>query len=178
MEQEPISGNGYGKRPVWQWVIVYAVLAAIVYGLVYYFVFSNGSGSMRLTTGGYAPAPSQEYPPTAQQTPQPVSPPTSQPSNLNQPTENVQNIVTYTDSGFSPSTLTIKKGDTVTFKNTASGGMWVASKPHPMHTDYPAFDAKRKIAPGETYEFTFTNTGSWGYHNHMNPSERGTIVVQ
>lgn len=170
MEQTPISGNGYGKRPVWQWVIIYAVLAAIVYGLVYYFVSSKGSG--------YIPAPSQVYPPTVQQTPQPVSPSTSQPADLSQPPANVQNTVTYTDSGFSPSTLTVKKGDTVTFKNNASDDMWVASNPHPTHTDYPGFDVKRKMAPGEIYQFTFTKTGSWGYHNHTNPSERGTIVVQ
>ena len=177
MEQTPISGNGYGKRPVWQWVIIYAVIAAIVYGLVYYLVLSKG--------GGYTPAPSQEYAPTAEQTQQQQTPETvslststSQQSELNQPPANTQNTVTYTDSGFSPSTLTIKKGETATFKNMTSGSMWVASSPHPAHTDYPEFDAKRGIAPGETYEFTFTKTGSWKYHNHVNLGKYGTIVVQ
>ena len=70
MEQTPISGNGYGKRPVWQWVIIYAVIAAIVYGLVYYLVLSKG--------GGYTPAPSQEYAPTAEQTQQQQTQPHSQ----------------------------------------------------------------------------------------------------
>lgn len=174
MEQTPI--DGYGKRPTWQWVIIYAVVAAIVYGLVYYFVLSKGSE-------GYIPAPSQEYAPTAQQTPQTVSPQpvsssASQPADLNQVPASAQNTVTYTDSGFSPSTLTTKKGDTVTFKNMTSGNMWVVSSPHPTHTDYPEFDAKRTMVPGETYQFTFTKIGSWKYHNHTNPSERGTIVVQ
>ena len=59
-----------------------------------------------------------------------------------------------------------------------SGSMWIASSPHPAHTDYPEFDAKRGIAPGETYEFTFTKTGSWKYHNHVNLGKYGTIVVQ
>ncbi len=89
-----------------------------------------------------------------------------------------QNVVTYTDSGFSPAVLTIKNGGTVTFKNSASDDMWVASNPHPVHTDYPGFDAKKNIAPGETYQFTFTKSGSWGYHNHLNPSEGGKIIVQ
>lgn len=35
---------GYSKRPLWQWVLIYVVLAAIVYGLVYYF-FLRDSGS-------------------------------------------------------------------------------------------------------------------------------------
>ncbi len=174
MEQTPV--NGYGKRPAWQWVIIYAVVAVIVYGLVYYFVLSKGSD-------GYVPAQSQEYAPTAQQTPQTVSPQTvssstSQPAELNQPPVSAQNTVTYTDSGFSPSTLTIKKGDAVTFKNMTSGSMWIASSPHPAHTDYPEFDAKRTMAPGETYQFTFTKTGSWKYHNHVNLGKYGTIVVQ
>ena len=35
MEYEKKSG--YGKRLLWQWVALYVVLAAVVYGLVYYF---------------------------------------------------------------------------------------------------------------------------------------------
>ena len=89
-----------------------------------------------------------------------------------------QYIVTYTDNGFSPSTLTVPNGATVQFKNNASDSVWVASNPHPTHTDYPGFDALRNYGPGETYSFTFTKSGSWGYHNHLNPSEGGTIDVQ
>jgi hypothetical protein len=40
------SGKGYGKRPVWQWVVIYLVVAAIVYGLIYYlFMRGEGGGS-------------------------------------------------------------------------------------------------------------------------------------
>lgn len=39
------SSKGYGKRPLWQWVVVYLVLAVIVYGLVYY-LFMRDSGSL------------------------------------------------------------------------------------------------------------------------------------
>ncbi|HUC90026.1 MAG TPA: hypothetical protein VMR45_04445 [Patescibacteria group bacterium] len=35
--QKTPSGSGYGKRPIWQWVLLYVVVAAIVYGIVYYF---------------------------------------------------------------------------------------------------------------------------------------------
>src|SRR5437868_6984243 len=44
--------------------------------------------------------------------------------------------VTLTDSGFSPSDLTVKAGDTVTWKNQSSSAMWVASAMHPTHTTY------------------------------------------
>jgi len=36
--------KGYGKRPVWQWVLIYVVVAIIVYGLIYYLFINDGSG--------------------------------------------------------------------------------------------------------------------------------------
>jgi hypothetical protein len=36
-EQSPQNKpKGYGKRPMWQWVVIYLVAAAVVYGLIYY----------------------------------------------------------------------------------------------------------------------------------------------
>lgn len=90
----------------------------------------------------------------------------------------IEQIVTYRESGFSPATLRVKVGTTVVFKNEESEPMWVASNPHPIHTDYPGFDAKRGYAQGESYSFTFTKPGSWKYHNHLGPSEGGTIIVE
>lgn len=88
-----------------------------------------------------------------------------------------ETIVSYTDSGFLPRTITIKRGDTVTFKNESAHSMWVASDPHPVHTNYVAFDALRGYRPGETYSFTFTRSGTWGYHNHLRAGDTGTVVV-
>lgn len=112
-------------------------------------------------------------PPTAQTTP-PPQPPTG------------PNVVTYSDSGFSPKTLTIKKGATVVFFDGASDDVRVASNPHPIHNGYPTkggcvnstFDSCSNIAPGQSWSFKFDIVGSWGYHNHLNPSEGATIVVQ
>lgn len=42
----PQPTKGYGKRPVWQWVLIYVVVAAIVYGLVYYFFMRGGNNSL------------------------------------------------------------------------------------------------------------------------------------
>lgn len=85
--------------------------------------------------------------------------------------------VSYTASGFGPATVTINKGDKVRFVNNSSSAFWPASAPHPIHTGLPGFDAKRNIAPGGTYEFTFTTTGSFGYHNHLNPTQTGRVTV-
>lgn len=39
--------KSYGKRPLWQWVVIYIILAIIVYGLIY-LLFIRKSG-----TAGY-----------------------------------------------------------------------------------------------------------------------------
>jgi len=39
------STKGYGKRPVWQWVLIYVVVAIVVYGLIYLlFIHKSGGG--------------------------------------------------------------------------------------------------------------------------------------
>jgi plastocyanin len=85
--------------------------------------------------------------------------------------------VDYDGTAFTPSTVTIKANDYVLFKNKSTVNFWPASDPHPTHTGYPGFDAGKSIAPGGRYTFQFTKIGSWGYHNHFNPSIRGTVVV-
>ena len=87
-------------------------------------------------------------------------------------------IVILSDSGFSPASTEVRVGETVKFINNGSGKMWVASAPHPAHTNYSEFDEKTGTNAGGSYEFTFLKTGSWKYHNHLNPSQFGTIVVK
>ncbi|MES2971286.1 MAG: hypothetical protein V4702_03135 [Patescibacteria group bacterium] len=86
--------------------------------------------------------------------------------------------ISYTDSCYSPANVTIKKNDTVRFTNNNTKNMWPASDNHPWHTLYSGFDANNSIAPGGSYSFTFTKTGSWGYHDHQKSSCTGTITVQ
>jgi plastocyanin len=97
--------------------------------------------------------------------------------------------VTLTATGFSPKSITIKKGDTVTWTNTGSGQMWIASANHPTHTVYDGTNLQQhcgtpsaespfdECKAGNTYSFTFDKVGSWNYHNHTNASQFGTVVV-
>lgn len=42
--QAPQKSGGYGKRPIWQWVVIYLIVAVIVYGLIYLlFIHKGGS---------------------------------------------------------------------------------------------------------------------------------------
>ncbi len=85
--------------------------------------------------------------------------------------------VVYDGIKFSPQSLNIKVGDIVIFKNSGTSGLWPASDPHPVHTDYPEFDAKAAVSAGKSFQFKFLKPGSWGYHNHLNPSATGVINV-
>lgn len=86
-------------------------------------------------------------------------------------------FVTYTDSGYTPSTITVKLGTKLTWVNQSSSGMWTASALHPTHMLLPGFDELKSVAKGGSYDYTFTKVGTWKYHNHVQPSDTGTVVV-
>lgn len=98
--------------------------------------------------------------------------------------------VRYTSSGFSPKTLSIKKGTSVTFINESGDRMWVGSDEHPSHTGYagtskdehcvdgaPSTSSFDQCAATDSYTFTFTKVGTWDYHNHAAASDKGTVTV-
>ncbi len=85
--------------------------------------------------------------------------------------------VIYKDGVFSPDDIVIKSGTTVEFVNQG-GKMWVGSDPHPVHTDYPEFDQKQTVGIGESFSFTFTRKGEWGFHNHVDPRATGKVIVR
>jgi hypothetical protein len=101
-------------------------------------------------------------------------------------------IVRYTDDGYDPQILAVPLGTTVIFRNESSQTMWTASDTHPSHELYPnsgiqkclnpeeisIFDSCEGVSQGSEWSFQFEQNGSWGYHNHLYPSQRGTIEVQ
>ncbi len=121
-----------------------------------------------------------------------VSAPVSQETNLPQQEAGSQVIIMYTDQGYSPASVTIKKGDTVVWKNESAKDMWPASAFHPTHTVYPGsgiekcnkaeqpniFDACAPVGPGSSWSFKFLQQGSWKFHDHLFPTKFGTINVE
>lgn len=85
--------------------------------------------------------------------------------------------ITYSASGFSPASTTVKSGDTVAIKNTSSGDMQLDSNPHPVHTDDTDLNVGT-VGSGQTKTFTVTKKGTFGFHNHLNPTDTATIVVE
>ena len=101
-------------------------------------------------------------------------------------------VVVYTDEGYVPSSLIIKAGEVVEFRNESSRETWPASAKHPTHTGYPGTDIKKcdtaeagemfdscgGIAPGASWTFTFNEKEEWGYHDHLDAKKFGKIIVE
>lgn len=85
-------------------------------------------------------------------------------------------VITYTNDGFSPSTITVKAGSTFTVRNNSSRVLQFDSNPHPQHTDNPELNIG-SISPGKSQTITVQTTGSFKYHNHLNDSHQGTLIV-
>lgn len=85
-----------------------------------------------------------------------------------------ETVVEFTTDGYSPKTITVKKGTTVKWVNKSKTPMWVASAPHPQHSDLPGFD---QLTNSREYSYTFTKVSSWNYHNHAPLGLGGTVVV-
>ncbi len=122
----------------------------------------------------------------------PASAPQEQPKSGQQEVAGSQVQITYTDQGYSPAVVNIKKGDTVVWKNESTKDMWPASALHPTHTVYPGsgiqkcntaeqpniFDACAPISPGSVWSFEFNEVGSWKFHDHLFPTRFGTVNVE
>src|SRR3989304_9724785 len=155
MDKEGDSNYGYGKRPLWQWILICVVVGLIIYGLIYYFVLAK-KGRYNYSASPVArPAAGSQTTPTAQ----------------------TQNTVVLTSDGFSPATMTIKAGTTVTWSNQSGSDATVDSNPHPVHTDYSPLNLG-SFPSGSTLFLTFDKAGTYGYHNHLGPPQTGSIVIQ
>ena len=96
--------------------------------------------------------------------------------------------VFYSNDGFTPATVTVAKGSTITWDNQSGSNMWVASAMHPAHAGYSgttlaqhcndatdvSFDQCKNSA---SYSFTFDKAGTWAYHNHSNAGHFGKVIV-
>ena len=101
---------------------------------------------------------------------------TLKPATATTPLAKTYNIA-ITNNAFNPATLTINKGDTVIWTNNDTVPHHIASDPHPTHTSLPGLESNN-FGKTQTYSFTFTKVGTWGYHDHLNPMIKGTVVVR
>jgi len=158
-------------RPIWI-VLILIILLAIGF-LAYSMSNDEDMPSETATTTDSTPTTTDTNPPPTGEAPSPVT-------------------IMYDGDSFSPATVTVPVGTTVTWVNSSSDRMWIGSNDHPTHTRYDGTTTAEHCADGTAtspavfdqcgagtqYSFTFTKAGTWGYHNHSNSGERGTVVVQ
>jgi len=77
--------------------------------------------------------------------------------------------VTIQSFTFNQPTLTVKKGDVVTWTNQDAA-------PHTVTGDNGGLSSPT-IGMNGTYSFTFTSVGTFNYHCTFHPSMKGTVVV-
>ena len=88
-------------------------------------------------------------------------PSTAQPRNV---------AVTISNYSFSPNTITIKKGDSVTWTNDDP-------MPHTISADDNSFKSDY-LSTGQSFNYTFNQAGTFGYHCSVHPSMKATVVVE
>lgn len=108
-------------------------------------------------------------------TPQPA--PTTQVSPTQNPVQPAGVTVEVTDNGYSPQTVTIKKGTKVVWTNKTDRTVTVNSDPHPIHVKYPALNLG-SFDTNEVVQLVFGKEGTYTYHNHLNASMTGKIIVE
>lgn len=84
--------------------------------------------------------------------------------------------ITFTNDGFSPTTLKVKKGTKVTIVNSSPSPVQFSSDDHPTHQEDPEINMS-ELAPGESGSFTVTTVGTHGFHDHNDESKTGTLIV-
>lgn len=90
---------------------------------------------------------------------------------------NEQNIVTLSENGFSPASITVKVGESVVWENMSGSMATIDSNPHPVHTSYEPLNLG-EFPDGRAISLTFSQAGTYNYHNHLNSSQTGTIIVE
>ena len=82
----------------------------------------------------------------------------------------VPGMVTIQSYAFSPSTVTVNKGDTVTWLNKDS-------VTHRIVANDGSFDLGDQ-ASGSSVKFTFTKSGTFNYYCSIHPSMKGVVIVK
>lgn len=107
-------------------------------------------------------------------TPSNTKTPTSQ-SSSDQPSTATMTIV-YTNNGFSPVEVTVKKDSTIHISNQSNSPLQFSSADHPTHLKNGELNMGT-LQSGEEGEIKVTTVGTWGYHNHLRSSDIGTLIV-
>jgi plastocyanin len=84
--------------------------------------------------------------------------------------EGAPSAVTIDNFSFTPASLTVKAGTTVSWTNKDD-------IPHGIGATNNAFPKSKALDTDDSYSFTFTTPGTYQYFCYLHPKMVGTIVV-
>jgi len=125
----------------WLYIAIGSVVAMATAAGIY--VMSQGRGNMTMTNGGDG-------------------------GSRQAPTD--KNMVIMKQSAFTPSTITVAKGTTVTWRNDDS---YI----HRIAADDGSFDLGDQLA-GSSVTYTFVQSGAYPYHCTVHPFMKGVVIVE
>ena len=124
-----------------------------------------------------APAPAPTPVPTTAKAPSPTYLPKTTMPTPEQTASVNDNTIYISRDGFSPSTLTVKKGSTVRWVNVDS-----TEDPqlyNPTHRiKIPNVYTGQTLSPGQGWSWKFTETGVYNYQDMVHTDLRGTVTVE
>jgi plastocyanin len=141
-----------GGKNLWKWIVIFLVIAAIIFAGAYYLFFTgNGMYSGSSTSTPYVA-----------------------PKTITNPPVKLTGLVDIKNMAFLPGFLTVKKGTIVTWKNDDTVAHTVVmdtvdTKIHPNNI--------LLIQPGGTYTFTFNQIGIFEYHCSIHPYMIGFVRI-
>lgn len=86
--------------------------------------------------------------------------------------------ISIISSGVSPANVSVKKGQIVVWKNDDKVAHQIAADPYPTNTSLPELGRGEVLQPGDTFSFIYEKSGTFTYHDNLNPyTIKGVVVV-
>jgi len=140
------------KNNTLTWIIVAAVIIVLVLGYIWY----------------------SKIPSSIPTNPKPNTIPTENTPVSNENTYNID----ISNLAFSPSTLTIKQGETVIWTNSDSLCGGINPCLHTVTSDKQNELSSKQLKTGEVYSHTFNTPGTFDYHCEGHPNMKANIIVE
>jgi nitrite reductase (NO-forming) len=185
MEETQEEKKGYAKRPLWQWITVYLVIAVVLYGAFYYFVLAkkgenNQAGQYQTEQASPSPTAEGKMEKMEGATPPIITEEQQEQLTAGTDTSSKKKTFDIAAGGFYyvPNKITVNKGDTVTFNMKIAGGT------HDLVIDELDVNIPVIEEAGGTGSVTFTadKVGSFVYYcslpGHREKGMWGTLVVE
>ncbi len=87
-------------------------------------------------------------------------------------------VVTIQAEGFTPSTITVKKSQMITWKNLDKAQHQVSADPFPTNASLPELGRGEVLEPGDEFSFYYDSVGTFSYHDNLNPyTLKGVVIV-